>query len=279
MQKILIVTNQVKDPNLELTNRIEKYLTDKGVCVSCVIRNCDNEEDESKSLSNVDAAIVLGGDGSILQAAREMASNNIPILGVNVGTLGFLAETDPDGVENAIDRILDGDYELCKRMMLDGKVVTKDEVHVLPSALNDITISRCGSLQILKFGIYVNDKFLCEVSADGIIVATPTGSTGYNMSAGGPIVEPEADLILLTPICAHTLNSRSIVLSAKDKVEVVVGSGRDGKTLMVQANSDGSDRFSMYTGDKLVVKRSIDTTSIIKLSDYSFLQTLNKKLE
>lgn len=279
MENILIVTNLVKDPGLELTNRIEKYLDLKGLKHCRAIRNGRNEDDRLDAYDDIDLAIVLGGDGSILQASREMASKGVPILGVNVGTLGFLAETDPEGIEEAIDRIILGDYELCKRMMLDGEVQTTAGMYVLPSALNDITVSRCGSLQIISFGIYVNDKFLCEVNADGIIVATPTGSTGYNMSAGGPIVEPEADLILLTPICAHTLNSRSIVLSANDKVEVVIGNGRDGRELKVEANSDGNDKFSMKSGDRLLVKRSEDTTAIIKLSNYSFLQTLNKKLE
>jgi len=279
MENILIVTNLVKDPDLELTNRIESYISSRGLKHLRAIRNGRDKDDSLDAFDKVDLAIVLGGDGSILQASREMAAKGVPILGVNVGTLGFLAETDPDGVEEALDRILSGDYKLCKRMMLDGEVHTDEGVHSLPSALNDITISRCGSLQIISFLIYVNDKLLCEVNADGIIVATPTGSTGYNMSAGGPIVEPEADLILLTPICAHTLNSRSIVLSANDKVEIMVGSGRDGRVLRVEANSDGNDKFAMKSGDRLTVKKSEDRTSIIKLSNYSFLQTLNKKLE
>ena len=280
LKRFLIVTNMVKDPGLELTTKIENYLSEKNCSCERAIRNGDDEDDRLGDFGDVDCVIVLGGDGTILQAAREAASLKVPILGVNAGTLGFLAETDPAHVCEALDRIIYGDYEIRERMMLNGVIrdESEEDTHELSAALNDITILRNGSIQIIGFSIYVNGEFLCELMADGIIVATPTGSTGYNMSAGGPIVEPEADLILLTPICAHTLNARSIVLSAKDKVEVVVGKGRNGSILQVDANADGNDTYTMKTGDRITITRSEDTASIIRLNSVSFLQTLNKKL-
>ena len=191
-------------------------------------------------------------------------------------------QTDPYNIRAAIDRIEAGEYELSLRRMLRAKIkksIESEDTIVLSEALNDITISRCGNLQIINFSVYVNGKLLCELNADGIIVATPTGSTGYNMSAGGPIVEPGADLIILTPICAHTLNTRSIILKPDDNVEVVVGNGRNGGSITVEASSDGNDRYNMKSGDRIEIRRSDNTASLIKLSGDSFLQILNKKLQ
>lgn len=277
MNNILIVTNVVKDPDLKITKKIENYIKSKGINALVALRNGDGEDDRLDGYAYVDAAIVLGGDGSILQAARELAGTDIPILGVNAGTLGFLAETDPEDIGNAIDRIVAGDYKIRHRMMLNGSISGNSNYTMSP-ALNDITIVRAGGLQIINFSVYVNGELLCDLNADGIIVATPTGSTGYNMSAGGPIVEPEASLILLTPICAHTLNSRSIVLSDSDVVEVVIGAGREGKVLQVEASSDGNERFDMVTGDRITITKSEEAAELIRLNDLSFLQTLNKKL-
>ena len=144
--------------------------------------------------------------------------------------------------------------------------------------MNDIVISRCGSLQILKFHIYVNGQFLNTYSADGMIVATPTGSTGYNMSAGGPIVEPGARLLLLTPICPHTLNTRSIVLSAEDEIVIEIPEGRDGHEQSVEANFDGSHKVTLKTGDRIEISKAVKTTGILKLNTESFLTVLHKKM-
>lgn len=279
MKKFLIVTNKVKDSQFELTDKIASYIEKKGGTCKRVVRNNEGKDDSLDEYDDMDCVIVLGGDGTILQVARDLAGSGLPILGVNAGTLGFLAETDPDNATNAIDRVMAGDYELSSRMMLKGVVVdTEGNNFEMPAALNDFSISRGGMLQIINFSVYVNGALLYEFNADGIIVATPTGSTGYNMSAGGPIVEPEARMLILTPICAHTLNSRSIVLSADDVVEVKIGNGRDGRQLEVHANSDGNDSYAMKTGDRIMISCSEGTASIIRLNKASFLQTLNRKL-
>ncbi len=281
MKNYLIVTNKGKDKDLKITDKIASYLNDKGVTVHRALRNVEDREDDKVKCDGIDAIIVLGGDGTFLQVARECASVDVPLLGVNLGALGFLAETSTDNIEKAIDRLIAGDYDISKRMMLKAKITEAGKdgaVKEISPALNDITITRCGSLQIMRFAIYVNGKLLNNLCADGIIVSTPTGSTGYNMSAGGPIVEPEANLIVLTPICAHTLNSRSIVLSADDIVEIVIGAGRENSSIEVEASSDGSDNILMHTGDKIAVSRSDNTSSVVRLSKDSFLQTLHRKL-
>ena len=271
MKKFGIVINETKDPNMEVTNRIGSYLVSKGASY-IVLKDARNLEE------NVDCMLVLGGDGTMLQAADGMAGKDIPMIGVNLGTLGFLSEVELDNLEEALDRLVCDEYVLDERIMLQGRIEGESLVKELSPALNDISITRCGSLQIISLKISVNGQFLCRWNADGIIISTPTGSTGYNMSAGGPIVEPGADLIVLTPICAHTLNARSIILKAEDCVEIEIDSGHDGKILQVEANSDGNESISMKTGDKIIISKAKDTTKIIKLSKVSFLEILHKKM-
>lgn len=280
MKYFLIITNETKDPNLTLTGQIQNYLITKG-CKSRVVLRTPTRDDlaiEEDALKQAECVLVLGGDGTLLRAAREIAGRNIPILGINLGTLGFLAEVEKNLVFQAIDQLLSGTYQTQKRMMLCGDIYHEKQEKEISPALNDITITRCGSLQIIRFSIYVNQQFLCKMSADGIIIATPTGSTGYNMSAGGPIVEPGAEMIVLTPICAHTLNARSIILKADDVIEIEIDQGRDGSNLVVEANSDGSEKMSMMTGDRIVIRKSSKTTSIIKLNEVSFVEALHRKM-
>ena len=179
-------------------------------------------------------------DGTLLKAAGDLMEQEIPLLGVNLGTLGYLAEVEIGNIETALDKLLRDEYTREARMMLSGGVFREGRNVVHDFALNDIVISRCGSLQILHFHIYVNGRFLNGYGADGMIVATPTGSTGYNMSAGGPIVEPGASLLLLTPICPHTLNTRSIVLAPDDEVVIEIPEGRENCVQKVEASFDGS---------------------------------------
>lgn len=279
MKNILLVSNLIKDPKQKLTEEIRAYIESKGASCKVVIKDPEAKDIAYVTAGDkVDCIIVLGGDGTILHAARDTAGVNVPILGINLGTLGFLAEVDPAHAHEAIDRVLSGDYETQDRMMLQARVLSNGKETKLSPALNDVNIIRCGSLQIVRFGIYVNGEFLCNMGADGIIVATPTGSTAYNMSAGGPIVKPEADIIVLTPICAHTLNARSIVLSADDVIEISIDKANDGGTISLEVNSDGNDRLGVSTGDRIVIARSEYRSRMVRLSKVSFLQTLQKKM-
>ena len=271
MKKFGIVSNEIKDPQMQVAERICAYLVKHGA-------ECVTVKDAQELSTDVECVLVLGGDGTLLQAAGGIAGKNILMIGVNLGTLGYLAEIELDNLEEALNQLLMDDYVLDERIMLQGRIVTKDGVKDISPALNDISITRCGSLQIITLKIYVNGQFLCGWNADGIIISTPTGSTGYNMSAGGPIVEPSANLIVLTPICAHTLNARSIILKAEDIVEIEIDSGHNGVMLQVEANSDGNERVSMETGDKIFISKAENTTKIIKLRKVSFLEILNKKM-
>lgn len=296
MEHFLIVVNRHKDKNLETAGFIKKYL--EAHHKECRICEREEESGQAADLVNADCVLVLGGDGTLLQAAGDMMDRDIPLLGINMGTLGYLAEVEKNGVEDALERLLAGEFEVEQRMMLKGRILRgkahengspeskkpfqSAEAEPFPKeqayALNDITITRRGSLQIIKYQLYVNDMFLNSYDGDGVIVATPTGSTGYNMSAGGPVVEPKAELILITPVCPHTLNTRSIILSAADKIVVEVAPGREDNVQQVEVSFDGSHQLALYTGDRVVIEKADRTTGIIKLNKVSFLSVLHKKM-
>lgn len=280
MKHFYLIANEVKDPDRFYTRKIITYLKARNAEVSCadnglsVIGQCQSG---TCGLDEMDCVLVLGGDGTLLRAARNMADKDIPLLGINLGTLGYLAEVEIAAIEEALDKLLADQFIREERMMLAGQV-KRQGVPEENFALNDIVISRCGSLQVLTFHIYVNGQFLNSYSADGMIVATPTGSTGYNMSAGGPIVEPGARLLLLTPICPHTLNTRSIVLAPDDEIRIEIPEGKDGRLQTVEASYDGSHKIRLQTGDNIVIRRADKTTGILKLNTESFLTVLHKKM-
>lgn len=284
MKQFLIYTNRHKDRNLEVTSRIERYLTEKGHTCIIKMKDADWKKDKESGsgedipLSGIDFMLVLGGDGTVLQAVRDTGQYNIPMLGVNLGTLGYMTEVEPDTLEESLTKLLEGDYELESRMMLNARVDAGVWYGQEGWALNDVVIGRCGSLRIIEFNIFVNGQFLKRYSADGVIITTPTGSTGYNLSAGGPIVEPKAELIVLTPISPHTLNQRSIILSPQDEIIVEIPLSREGEVQEVEATFDGSQAVRLHSGDRVKVMKSDRTTEFVKLNKISFLDVLHKKM-
>ncbi len=267
MKTFHIYTNQLKDKDGSMTARIKEYLEQKG----CI---CKDDADDS-----VEAIIVLGGDGTMLRAAGEYQEMNIPMIGVNLGTLGYLAEVERDQITSALDALIKDRYEVESRMMLNGiPYIGGCTMEPLP-ALNDIVITRMGALHVINFRIYVNGQLLSTYSADGMIISTPTGSTAYNLSAGGPIVEPRARLIMMTPVCSHTLaNNRTIILSAEDVIDIEIAEYKPGEKQEVNASFDGRHPVNLNEGDRIRIIRSDQVTKIIKLSEVSFLETLQKKM-
>ena len=169
-------------------------------------------------------------------------------------------------------------FSIERRMMLAGRIMRDGKELASNIALNDIVISREGALRVVRFNNYVNDTYLNTYKADGIIVSTPTGSTGYSLSAGGPIISPGASLILMTPLAPHTLNTRSIVFPAEDMISVEIGEGRDGRIEQGVASFDGAARVPMITGDRIIISKSKKDTRIIKINNISFLETLREKM-
>lgn len=274
---------------LACTNRVRGFLERHGkICVTEA-----GNTSELKIPGGTECVIVLGGDGTLLRASRTAADSKVPLIGVNLGTLGYLAEVDSDDLEEALGRLIRDDFTREKRMMLSGRVLpamnlcrSESDTEVSAAqgsrsdcALNDIAITRKGSLQIIVFRIYVNGQLLQTCHADGILVATPTGSTGYNLSAGGPIVEPNAELILLTPICPHSMSSRTIVLSAEDEIVIEIGENKKKADQEVEACFDGSVKMTMHTGDRMEIRRAEKVTEMLKLRQDSFVEVLHRKMD
>ena len=282
MEHFYVITNPSKDKGLKYAGFIREYLIKRGK--TCIVdggsegRETEGYTDSDRVPGEIDCVIVLGGDGTLLQAAADLGNREIPFLGINLGTLGFLAEVNVSDIEEALDKLITGNYQVEERMMLHGTCKTDGRSIDEARALNDIVITRKGSLQIINFNIYVNGKFLHRYHADGMIIATPTGSTGYNLSAGGPVATPGAKLILVSPICPHSMQNRSIVLAPEDTVTIEVEESREGQIQEVEAIFDGSHKQSLKTGDKLEIRKSCKTTGIIKLSQMSFLEILHRKM-
>lgn len=283
MKHFFIIANPIKDVGLQTARRIVEYLEQKGAF--CVLQSKKDIDGGSFCYTNAEkipgeteCILALGGDGTLIEAARDTAGKNIPLIGINLGSLGFLTEVETGNLEHSLDMLLSDAFEIEKRMMLKGEVFREKTCLESSYALNDIVITRRGSLHIANFQIYVNGQFLNSYSADGLILSTPTGSTGYNMSAGGPIVEPGARLIVVTPVCPHTLNTRSIVLAPEDEIMVKILAGKEGKEQKSEVDFDGGHAFGLETGDCIYVKRSENTTDIVKLNKVSFLEVLHKKM-
>lgn len=284
MDCFYFITNTKKDPEYIFTNKIKGYLHLNGK--KCVQIPSEANVDMQRKTSAIDpknsCLIVIGGDGSVLRAAHQVLGTGIPILGINLGTLGYLAEIERSNWREMMQLFLDGAYEIETRMMLEGRIIERGGKTVVGSrvyhALNEAVIVRNSAVKMLNFNVYVDGHLLNNLDADGIIIATATGSTAYNMSAGGPLVEPKAQMMLLTPICPHTLNTRSVVLSCEDAVVIeMVRSSRNEK-LQADAVFDGGEGITLRYGDRIEIRRSEEVTNLIKLSKRSFLSTLHKKL-
>ena len=273
MNNFFIISNRMKDPDFEFGGKVRDYLVSRGASCTEAFGDPDGKQ---VAPEKTDLIIVLGGDGTMLKAADDNAGGRVPLLGINLGQLGYMAEIEKEGWKEALDSVLSGDYEIEERMMLEGRSARTGETM---EALNDIVITRAGKLQVVGIDVYVNGQFLNRYEADGIIVSTPTGSTAYNLSAGGPIVEPQARLILMTPICAHTLNTRTIIFSPNDTIEMEIGAARTGKQAEVDADFDGDyHSVRMKTGERMRIRVSAKTTRILRVKRLSFLEVLHRKM-
>lgn len=273
MKKFYIITNQDKDKEQRLGKKMKHYIELKGgKC--CIVT--DGEEISQE----VDCVFVLGGDGTLIRAAREISPKDIPCIGVNLGHLGYLCELEEENVYTAIDQIMKNEYVIEERMMLWGSSITR-KLGKLPgrTALNDIVISRTGAMQLLELIVYINGEYLNTFRADGIIVATPTGSTGYSMSAGGPIVDPKASMILITPINSHNLNAKSIVLGEKDDIMIEMRGRQTGRKERAEVNFDGECSVEFVPGDSISICAAKSKVKVLKLSQISFLEILRKKMQ
>lgn len=275
MDNFYIITNTLKDTDFHFTKEIKEYIEQNGK--SCILSQKDAEGHiiTGSVPEGIECAIVLGGDGTLIRAARELVGFDIPMFAINMGTLGYLTEVEQQDYRKALDFLFAGVPDIEDRMMVRGAV----EGSVENVALNDIVVIRQGNLRVVPFNVYVNGILLNSYLADGVIISTPTGSTGYNLSAGGPVVEPTASMFVITPICSHALNASSIVLSAEDTIELEVCEGRYGRTEQALVTFDGADTVPIMTGQRVMIKKAEETTKLIKFSKESFMKIMREKMK
>lgn len=284
MNRFLIITNKEKDIDLSVTNKIVAYIEEAGK--TAILSGVSSVQEDTKTMrvpEGIDCAIVLGGDGTIIQAANDLMTYDIPILGVNLGTLGFLAEIETQNVLEALDRLFLDDYRIENRIMIKGvaiynaKVQTSGE-NMTGYALNDMVITRKGFSRIISLGIYVNNELVDNFLGDGVIISTPTGSTAYNLSAGGPIIIPRANVVVITPICPHSLSPRSIVVPAEDTIKIVVGKSKKTQEAEAIATFDGNKVIDLGTDDCIYIQQAKYSTKLIKLNRTGIYEILRSKL-
>lgn len=281
MNNFLIVVNTDKDENFKITHNIEQYLKSHGA--DCrVVDGLDfsgNEERITNELvGTAEGILVLGGDGTLLRVARETDAIDIPLFGINLGTVGFLTEGELTNLPELLDRLLLDDFSIEERMMLSGIVKKEDGICYSKGALNDIVISRAGFSRLIGLNVYVDGRLLDTYEADGVVIATPTGSTGYSLSAGGPIVSPNARLMVITPVSPHSLTSKSIVLSGDEKISIEIVRKRKTQKTEAFVSFDGGNDLELSAGDRIDICRSERITKLIKASDVNFYEILRNKL-
>ncbi|MBQ8983986.1 MAG: NAD(+)/NADH kinase [Lachnospiraceae bacterium] len=273
MKKFLVVANTNKDENLKVAGKVREYLSGHGG-TAYIVENAEHIPEQG----DYECAIVLGGDGTMLRASRHLAGQSIPMIGMNLGTVGFMAEMEPSDMEKVLDRLMQDDYRIEERMNLSGTIYHQNSVIMESTALNDICISRAGYPRIICLKIYVNGELLDIYEADGVVIATPTGSTAYSLSAGGPIVSPKANLILITPVAPHSLTSKCVVCSAEDEIEVEIVRKRKSRQEEALATFDGEEYTELEPSDKIRIRKSEHATKLIRIEERGFYEILRSKL-
>jgi len=281
MNTIGIITNVDRDTEFTYTRLLSETIAKHGgkaimpdwlSRIAGIGEGCE-EEDDVFRLSDI--VVCLGGDGTFLKAARKAYKKDIPILGINLGNLGFLTEVDRLDIDKAIEQLFCGNYKIEERMMLEASIYRDGKEPVKDTALNDVVITRGAISRIIHVKAYVNDIFVDTYPGDGLIVSSPTGSTAYSLSAGGPIVEPDTDLILMTPICPHILYSRSLITKADSTVRAVVDEDFQHNAIVA---IDGQEGYEIKGGDMVEVRKSPYTTKLVRMNPRNFFNILRTKI-
>lgn len=280
LKHIGIIPNLNKDMDLNCTRRITKWFNEKQILpymskeVATMIEGNVIAVEEEELYELGDYLIVIGGDGTILSVAEHACLHDIPIVGVNLGRLGFLADIEPNEIEDALEKLIYENYKIEKRMMLRATIIGPYGKKSVFNALNEINVSRGSFSRLVEFKICINDALSDIYPADGVIVATPTGSTAYNLSAGGPIVAPLAQTYVVTPICPHTLHSKSIMLCKEDKVQIQTLE----ETKDMALSMDGKLKMYLTPQDIVQIECSPYVTKLIKISERKFFEILREKI-
>ena len=283
MKNVILTPNPYRDKNFQTVRQAMKVLQDAGLQVKlCLPFEVDRSYELprdlrfsklERELPNADLVVCFGGDGTILHMAKTATRRGVPILGVNIGTMGFMAELESTELDK-LKLLATGEYTLDKRMMLDVTVQRDRDIIFHDICLNDVVITKGAVARIVHLAVHCDGVQAMECGGDGVIIATPTGSTAYSLSAGGPIVEPEAKNIIITPICSHDMGSRCIVASDRRVITTqIVRNARRNAFLSV----DGGKALRLNMGDVATVKKSNLETKLIRLKDRSFFDVVHAK--
>ena len=276
--KFGIILNYDKGETAELSKKIAEFLKTKGMEVFALAEECAvleevNELSKTEFNNTIEFLIVVGGDGTFLRGSRQIFGWEIPILGVNMGKLGFLTEVEKDNVFEALKNIIDGKYFLEKRMLLAADVIRNEKVVKSFMALNDFVINKGAFSRLIGISMYIGGEYFRDYSSDGVIIATPTGSTAYSLSAGGPIVFPGMDVSIITPICPHSLSARPMVIPPEKDVEITLCSPRIKSMLTI----DGQNGFELENGDRIIIKKAESRLNFVKFSKEGFFGRIRDK--
>ncbi len=280
IKKIGIIANIEKEKSAECALLLRDWALKQGIEVLLEEGIAgkigeDSGLDRRKLASRVDLLVVMGGDGTILRTVRFVSEYNIPIVGINLGEFGYLTEVNLNEMFSALELICRGNYQTEKRMMLDITISLGEETVRQQSILNDVVITRGNLSRILDLETTVNGRYLTTFRADGIIISTPTGSTAYSLSAGGPIVFPEQDSFIINPICPHTLTNRPIIIPDNVVIKVILWTKGQGATLTL----DGQVSYTMKSGDSMVIKKSRYVTNLVSSPHRDYMEILRTKLK
>jgi len=279
MRHIGIVTNPAKDPGFVVTKQLSAYLQQRGLTVSEQVldRTGGSEATVAEGIRRlrdaVDLIVVLGGDGTLLGTARRVAGRGAPIFGVNLGRLGFLTEAEQHEMYPALDDVLAGRYFIDERVMLDVALRRAGKVESERLAVNEAVVGKGPFARMIEVEVYVDGQHFATYPSDGLIVATPTGSTAYSLSAGGPVVHPNLDVLVVTPICPHTLYARAVAVSARSEIRILVVGQHEQTMLTV----DGQEGEQLRPGDEILVRAAAVTTKLVRRLGWSFYDVLRRK--
>lgn len=279
MKKIGIICKSGKKEPYEVVNEIAPYLTEKGYEVFPDDETAEGLNIKGYSRGEIadiaEAVIVFGGDGTMLSVARLVAQKDIPILGVNLGGLGFITEVNLGEVKDAVEKMLDGKCAVEERLMLNVHIHRLGEKLSDYIVLNDVVINKGALARIIDLETFIDHRYVTTFKADGLIVSTPTGSTAYNLSAGGPIIYPTLKAVVITPICPHTLTNRPIVLRDKSFMEIILQSEQEDVFLTL----DGQVGVSLRKGDRIEIKQSKYKTKLLIPCEKDYFKILRAKMK
>ena len=278
MMQIAVFPNMSKRRAGEIVERIFNFYKNKDVRLVMPATEARQFHKEEYGLPcvervHVDMALSIGGDGTLLGVCRRFDDQGVPLCGINLGTLGFLADIEPRELESRLAKILAGQYRVERRLLLSGYVRNDLGEKFLGNAINDVVITKGGVARMLRLGLYINRTHLMDYKADGIIISSPTGSTAYSLSAGGPILNPNIRALLLTPICAHTFQMRPLIVNEDDEVLIKISAIQD-----VMVTLDGQVSHQIQPNDEVVVRKATATAQIVKFDDKNYYDVLKAKM-